>query len=189
MAAGTFAMEAATYQTAALIDSGARRLHARNRHAQGLRHRRAVADHQRHDPDLRRQGLLHRRAVRTHDARRPHQHDRRRSQRRAAGVRRPGRHARRRPGTERRARRAGEPASNTSPNSAASPAERSKRYSASPEVRVQNSQLTPDAQRLRRTGRPNSARTSNACCALTAKKSSIANTNKPASPTPRSSCT
>ena len=40
-----------------------RGLHARNRHAQGLVHRGAVADRQRHDADLRRQGLLHRRAA------------------------------------------------------------------------------------------------------------------------------
>ncbi len=49
-----------------------RRLHARNRHAQSVRHRHALANHQRHHPNLRRQSLLHRRAVRTDDARRPH---------------------------------------------------------------------------------------------------------------------
>ena len=39
---------------------GHRGFHAGDRDAQGLLHRRAVADRQRHDPDLRRKGLLHR---------------------------------------------------------------------------------------------------------------------------------
>ena len=96
MQAGAYAMEAVTYRDGRADRLGRRRLHARNGHAQGLLHRRAVADHQRHDPDLRRQGLLHRRAVRADDARRADQHDRRRGQRRAAGLHGPGRHARRR---------------------------------------------------------------------------------------------
>ena len=67
-----------------------RGLHARNGHAQGVVHRCAVADRQRHDADLRRQGVLHRRALRAVDARRPAEPGRRGGQRRAAGVHRHG---------------------------------------------------------------------------------------------------
>ncbi len=77
-----------------------RRLHARNRHPQGLHHRGPLARRVRDAPGLRRPGLLQQRALRTDDARRAHQHDRRRGQRGLEGVHRPGGHARHRRGVE-----------------------------------------------------------------------------------------
>ena len=61
-------------ETAALIDRGARGLHARNGDPQGLLHRGPLAGRLRDASGPRRPGLLHRRALRAADARRPDQH-------------------------------------------------------------------------------------------------------------------
>ena len=105
MAAGAFAMEACTYQTAALIDAGEDDYMLETAMLKVFATDvlwRIINDT---IQILRRQSILRRRTIRTHDARRAHQHDRRGGQRRAARLLGPGRHARRRPGVERRARR------------------------------------------------------------------------------------
>ena len=81
-----------------------RRLHARNRHSQGLLDRGPLARVVRDAPGVRRPGLFQQRALRADDARCAHQHDRRRGQRGLEGVHRAGRHARHRRRTQRDAR-------------------------------------------------------------------------------------
>ncbi len=83
-AADTYAMESATYHTAAMIDSGAGGLHGRNGDDQGFCLRSAVANRQRLPANLGREGLFHRSAVRTNDAGCAVEPDRRRRQRRAS---------------------------------------------------------------------------------------------------------
>ena len=54
MQAGAYAMESATYETAGLIDSGEGDFMLETAMLKVFCHRRAVANHQRHDSDLRR---------------------------------------------------------------------------------------------------------------------------------------
>ena len=106
MAANAFAMEATTTQCAAFIDRGAEdyMLETAMLKVWSTEALWTIVN------DTLQiyggQGYFTRRALRTHDARRPHQHDRRRGQRRAQGVHRRRRHARRRRAPQGRARRA-----------------------------------------------------------------------------------
>ena len=90
-AAEMYAMESATYHTAALIDTGAEDYMLETSMIKLFASDALVADRQRHAANPRRRRILHRPPLRATDARRPAQPDRRRGQRRPPLLQRHGR--------------------------------------------------------------------------------------------------